>query len=88
MKWSEVRKLYPDKFIKFEVINYDTMDNKRYVKDIAVIDVIDDSKIAMKEFSQCKEGQFVYSTKNEQIVIEVVKYIGIRRSPQDVPAKV
>lgn len=42
----------------------------------------------MKEFSQCKEGQFVYSTKNEQVAIEVVKYIGIRRSSSDVPTKV
>lgn len=80
MKWSEVREIYPDKFIKFEVLNYDTIDNKRYVDDIAVMKVIKDSKEAMKEFSQCKEGQFVYSTNNEQIIIEVVKYIGIRRS--------
>lgn len=80
MLWSEVRKLHPNKFIKFEVLNYDTVDNKRFVDDIAIIKVIDDSKEAMKEFSQCKEGQFVYSTNNEQIVIEVVKYIGVRRS--------
>jgi hypothetical protein len=88
MKWSEVRELYPDKFIKFEVMDYSAVDNKRYVNDIAVIKVIDDNKVAMKEFSQCKEGQFVYSTNNNQIVIDVVKYIGIRRSPQDVSIKV
>ena len=80
MKWSEVRELYPNKFVKFEVLNYYTHDIKRYVDDIAVITVINDGMDAMKEFSQCKEGQFVYSTQNEQIVIEVVKYIGIRRS--------
>jgi len=80
MKWSEVRELYPNKFVKFEVLNYDTNDNIRYVDDIAVIKVIKDNMEAMKEFSQCKEGQFVYSTNNEQITIEVVKYIGIRRS--------
>lgn len=80
MKWAEVRKIYPNKFVKFEVLEYNTVENKRYVDDIAVIKVIDDGKEAMREFSQCKEGQFVYSTKNEQIIIEVVKYIGIRRS--------
>jgi hypothetical protein len=80
MKWSEVRELYPDKFIKFDVVEYNTVDNKRYVDDINIIKVIDDGKEAMREFSQCKEGQFVYSTKNEQIVIEIVKYIGIRKS--------
>ncbi|WP_041284776.1 hypothetical protein [Desulfoscipio gibsoniae] len=80
MKWAEVRELYPNKFIKFEVLDYNTIDNKRHVNDIAIIKVINDGKEAMKEFSLCKEGQFVYSTKNEQIAIEVVKYIGIRRS--------
>ncbi|OGO80762.1 MAG: hypothetical protein A2Y21_03210 [Clostridiales bacterium GWC2_40_7] len=80
MNWSEVRKLYPNKFIKFEALNYNTVDNRRFVDDIAIIKVIEDNKEAMKEFTQCKEGQFVYSTNHEQIVIEVVKYIGIRRS--------
>ena len=80
MKWSEVRDLYPNKFVKFEVLEYRTIDNKRLVDDIAIIRIIDDGKEAMREFSQCKEGEFVYNTKNEQIVIEVVKYIGIRRS--------
>lgn len=88
MKWSEVRELYPDKYVKFEVLDYNTVDHKRYVNDIAIIKVIADSKTAMKEFSQCKEGQFVYSTKNKQVAIEVVKYIGIRRSSSDVPTKV
>ncbi len=80
MKWSEVRELYPQKFVRFEVIDYYTVDNKRYVEDLAIIKVIGDEKEALKEFMQCKEGQFVYNTKNEQVVIEVVKHIGIRRS--------
>lgn len=88
MTWSEVRELYPNKFIKFEVLSYSTLDNRRLVDDIAIIKVIGDNREAMKEFSQCKEGQFVYSTTNEQVVIEVVKYIGIRRSSRDVPTEV
>lgn len=88
MNRLEVRELYPDKYVKFEVLDYNTVDHKRYVNDITIIKVIADSKTAMKEFSQCKEGQFVYSTKNEQVAIEVVKYIGIRRISSDVPTKV
>ncbi|TYQ18130.1 UNVERIFIED_CONTAM: hypothetical protein Cloal_0539 [Acetivibrio alkalicellulosi] len=80
MKWSEVRQIYPNRFIKFEVLDYHVVDSKRYIDDLSVIKVINDGKEAMKEFSQCKEGQFIYSTKNEQIVIDVVKHIGIRRS--------
>lgn len=80
MKWSEVRGLYPNKFIKFEVLDYHVDENKRYIDDLVVLKIIDDGKEAMKEFGQCKEGQFIYSTKNEHIVIDVVKHIGIRRS--------
>lgn len=32
----------------------------------------------MKEFSKCKNGQLVYSTSNEKIIIEKVKNIGKR----------
>ena len=32
----------------------------------------------MKEFSKCKNGQLVYSTANEKIIIEKVKNIGKR----------
>ncbi|MGI6308913.1 MAG: hypothetical protein ACOX1X_10050 [Dethiobacteria bacterium] len=80
LEWSEVRKLYPHKFIKFEVLDYHIEDNKRVVDDVAVIKVIENSREAMREFSQCKESQFVYNTKHEKIIIDVVKHIGIRRT--------
>lgn len=32
----------------------------------------------MKEFTKCKNGQLVYSTANEKIIIEKVKNIGKR----------
>ncbi len=50
MKWSEVRERYPQKFVKFEVIDYHTVDNKRYVDDVAIIKVIGGEKEALKEF--------------------------------------
>ena len=36
----------------------------------------------MKEFIHCKPGQLVYSTNNEQLIIQLVKHVGIRRSVQ------
>lgn len=80
MKWLEVREMHPNKFIKFEVLDFHVVDNKRYVDELSVIKVISDNIEAMKEFSECKEGQFVYSTKNDELVIDVIKHIGIRRS--------
>jgi len=80
MKWPEVRKIYPHKFIKFEVLDYHIVDNKRVVDEVAIIKVMDDAKEAMREFSQCKKSQFVYNTKHEKVIIDIVKHIGIRRT--------
>ncbi len=79
MKWNEVRTLYPDRFVKFEILESHIVDNKEYVDDVAVIKAIEDGKAAMKEFITCKEGQFVFSTKNSDVVIELIRHAGIRR---------
>ncbi|MGM9934646.1 MAG: hypothetical protein ACI32Y_05930 [Clostridium sp.] len=80
MMWSEVKKLYPNQFVKFEIVESHEEDKYRYVDDVEVIKVIKNGNEAMKEFTKCKNGQLVYSTANEDIVIEKVKSIGIRRS--------
>lgn len=80
MKWEEVRQLYPNQFVKFEVVESHIKDNKEYVKEVAIIKAITDEKEAMREFVDCKKGQYVYSTKNKEVIIELIKHIGIRRS--------
>jgi hypothetical protein len=56
------------------------MGNKEFVDDVAVIKSISDGKEAMKEFVKCKPGQLIYSTKNEEVIIQLVENIGIRTS--------
>lgn len=80
MKWDEIRKLYPNQFVKFEVLESHIEDGKEYVDEVAFIKAIPDGKEAMKEFTRAKGGQLVYSTKNEQIIIHLVRNVGIRRS--------
>lgn len=79
MKWQEVRELYPNKFVKIEVIESHMVDEKEYVDEVAVIKAIEDSKEAMREFVKCKNKEIIYSTKNKEFIIDVVKHIGIRR---------
>jgi hypothetical protein len=50
------------------------------VDEVAVIKPIKDGKEAMKEFIHRKEDQFVYSTKNKDLIIGLIKYVGIRKS--------
>ena len=80
MKWDEVRKLYPEKFIKFEIIDSHIEGNILIPDEIALIKVLENGKVAMDEFLERKEGQYVYSTKNEHLKVEIVKYTVIRRS--------
>ena len=80
MTWKEVRETYPNQFIKFEIVESHTEDSKEYVDEVAVIKAKKKKKEAMREFIDRKEGQFVYSTKNESVVIELIKHVGIRRS--------
>ncbi len=80
MTWQEVRKQFPSQFVKFEVIKSHIDGTKEYVDEVAVIKAVSDGKDAMKEFIRCRKGQFVYSTNNENVVINLVKHAGIRRS--------
>lgn len=80
MTWDEVRKLYPNQFVKFKIVESNIEGNKERVNEVALIKAIEDGKEAMKEFIQCKEGEYIYSTKNEKLIIDLVKHIGIRRS--------
>lgn len=78
MKWQEVRELYPNQFIKFEIIESHEDEKFKYVDEVVIIKAIKDGREAMLEFTKCKNGQLVYSTENESIEIEKVKHIGIR----------
>lgn len=80
MTWDEVRNLYPDQFVKFKIVKSHIKGNKEYVDEVAIIKAIEDGKEAMKEFIQRKEGEYIYSTKNENLIIDLVKHIGIKRS--------
>lgn len=80
MKWEEIRNLYPNQFVKFEILESHIIEDKEFVDEIAFIKAISNGKDAMKEFINCKKGQLVYSTKHEEVVIELVKHVGIRRS--------
>lgn len=80
MTWDEVRKLFPDQFVKFKIVESHIEGNKEHVDEVAIIKAIEDGKEAMKEFIKRKEGEYIYSTKNEKLIIDLVKHIGIRRS--------
>ena len=48
MKWEEVRRLYYNQFVKFQVVESHIIDNKKYVDEIAFIKAMTDGKDVME----------------------------------------
>lgn len=78
MEWSEVRKLYPNQYVKLSILAFHIEDNKKIVTDVALINIIEDSKLATKELLKSKGNTIVYHTGSEKIVIELRTPSGLR----------
>jgi hypothetical protein len=78
MKWSEVRSIYPDQFVKFEVLKSHFEDDREYVDEIAVIGPIKDEE-ATKELLHAKGNVLVYHTSRHDVVLRLRNRIGLRR---------
>ena len=78
MKWDEVRKKYPDQFVKIEILKSHIEDEKQYVDEVVVIEPVDDTE-ATEELLKSKENIIVYHTSKKQIVLEIRDSQGLRR---------
>ena len=78
MKWEEVRRLYPDQYVKLNILDFYLEDDKKIVTDVALINIIEDSKLATKELLKSKGSTIVYHTGSEKIVIEMRTPTGLR----------
>ena len=71
MKWEEVRKLYPNQYVKLNILDFHVKDDKKIVTDVALMNVIDSPKTATKELLKAKGDIIVYHTGTEDIMIEM-----------------
>lgn len=78
MRWEEVRSIYPDKFVKLQILQSHIEGNIRYVDDMAVIKAYTDNKEATRELVRAKDDVIVYHTGKEKIEIEIKKILGYR----------
>lgn len=78
MKWEEVRKIYPNRFVKVQILKDHIGENIRYIDDMAVIQAFDDSKEATRELVRAKDDIIVYHTGKEKIEVEIKKIFGYR----------
>lgn len=78
MKWEEVRKIYPDRFVKIQILKAHIKDSVRYVDDMAVMQSFDDEREATRELVRAKEDVLVYHTGNEKLEVPIKQIFGFR----------
>lgn len=78
MKWKDARKLYPNQFVKFEILKSRIEQDKEFVEEVAVIGPVSDEE-ATKELLDSKDKILVYHTSKEDVVLRIRKRIGLRR---------
>ncbi|PAQ14347.1 hypothetical protein CD798_10775 [Bacillaceae bacterium SAOS 7] len=77
MEWEEVRSLYPNQFVKLQVLKSRLDGNQEFIEDIAVIGTVSDDNATL-ELLQSKGDQLVYHTSHEEIILKVRGAIGLR----------
>lgn len=77
MKWQEVQQIFPNQFVKFEVLHSEETDNQEIIDDVAVIGPISDEE-ATRELLNSRDKTLVYHTSKDRIVVKVRKNIGLR----------
>jgi hypothetical protein len=78
MKWEEVRNIYPNRFVKVQILDSHIVDNVRYIDDMAVVQAFEDEREATRELVRTKDDILVYHTGNEKIEVPIKQIFGYR----------
>ncbi|WP_339169141.1 hypothetical protein MKX75_07700 [Paenibacillus sp. FSL R5-0341] len=78
MKWQEVQQIYPNQFVKFEVLHSEETENQEVIDEVAVIGPVSDEK-ATQELLNSRDNTLVYHTSKDQVIVKVRKNVGLRR---------
>ena len=85
MRWSEVRKTYPDQWVVIEALEaHTTPDSRRQLDQLAVIDRCTDGTAAMQLYRSLhrqyphREFYFIHTSRTEPDITER-QWLGIRR---------
>jgi hypothetical protein len=64
--------------LKLNILDFHIENGHKIVTDVAVIDRIEDSKVATKELLKSKGDTIVYHTGADKIIIEIRELTGLR----------
>ena len=71
MKWNEVRKIYPNQWVKLLILNSHEDENKEYIDEMEVIKNFTSDDEATNELVNCSDKEIVYHTSKEEIYSEI-----------------
>lgn len=80
MKWDEARSIYPNQFVKFEVLKSTIKDGKEFIEEIAIIGPVSDDE-ATKELLNSPSNVLVYHTSKREIIVEIRTRSVLRKIP-------
>ena len=83
MRWPEIRRHYPEKWLLIEAIQAHSKADQRILDDIAVVDTFSDSVAAMKRYTHLhheapQRELYVCHTDREDLGIRERRWLGIR----------
>ncbi|UJF34085.1 hypothetical protein [Paenibacillus hexagrammi] len=74
MKWQEVQSIYPDQFVKFEILHSFEEGDKEIIDQFALIGPVKDED-ATHELLNCKNRTLIYHTSKEKVKVIIRKNI-------------
>ena len=78
MIWNDIKKLYPNRFVKVEILKSHIDGDREYIDEMALVGEVDDDK-ATEELLKSKNGFLVYHTSKDMITLKMRTRIGLRR---------
>jgi hypothetical protein len=82
MKWDDVRKLYPDQWVKLKVIDSHIDNDYLYIDEMEVIKTLESDKTATLELTKSTGNNLVFHTSHDIIKTKLIKSLGLfRRIP-------
>jgi hypothetical protein len=78
MNWEEVRKIYPDRFVKIKILRTHIENNVRYIEDMSVVRAFEDERDATRELVRTKDDELVYHTGKEKLEVPIRRVFGYR----------
>lgn len=85
MKWFDVKKEYPNKWVLIKAIDAKTENGLRIVEELEVLNAFEEGKEALKEYSikhklNKSDEMYVYHSSKDNLEISERVWMGVRKN--------